>query len=391
SLPRLRVKRAHQANPLHAALLDAVHTTITEREAAQLLDHTALDQFWEALCQHAVASGPGAAENDKRLSWDAVCHVRADLPARFAPYLTPAIFLHFQRSERSDISLLQYFNYVLRRASLEEAQAELHAYDRDYDGCLTEAEVQEWISDLVPTLHLQTLNTSFHKFYFYAAARKFFFFLDKSRRDRLPIQAILLSPILTELFELRASDADADAELPREYKRSNWFSSYNTLRVYGQFLNLDADHNGMLSRAELGKYSHGALSNLFLDRLFQEVRTFDRQMDFRGFLDFVLAVENLPTPEAMAYCFRALDMGGRGGLDALTLETLFRAVSEKAHRVFGHEEVPAEDIVNEIFDMVKPATPGVIRLKDLIDSGIGGTVISILIDCRGFHKYDNRD
>ena len=44
---------------------------------------------------------------------------------------------------------------------------------------------------------------------------------------RVAIQSILLSPILTELFELREPD------LPKDYEQSNWFSSYCTLRIYG--------------------------------------------------------------------------------------------------------------------------------------------------------------
>jgi len=36
-------------------------------------------------------------------------------------------------------------------------------------------------------------------------------------------------------------------------QESNWFSAPSALRVYGQYLNLDKDHNGMLSREELSR------------------------------------------------------------------------------------------------------------------------------------------
>jgi hypothetical protein len=97
------------------------------------------------------------------------------------------------------------------------------------------------------------------------------FFLDPLRRGKakrlilgkIAIQSILLSPILTELFELR------DPNLPSDLGRINWFSDHSCMRVYGQFLSLDTDHNGMLSRKELGNYNKGVLSNFFLDRVFQ--------------------------------------------------------------------------------------------------------------------------
>jgi len=48
-----------------------------------------------------------------------------------------------------------------------------------------------------------------------------------------------------DCFQLR------DDEMPKETQESNWFSAPSALRVYGQYLNLDKDHNGMLSKAEL--------------------------------------------------------------------------------------------------------------------------------------------
>lgn len=68
--------------------------------------------------------------------------------------------------------------------------------------------------------------------------------------------------------------------------------------------------------------------------------------------------------------------------------------------VFGSEPLPVEDVLNEIFDMANPADPEKITLngthfyyliEDLLQSGVGGTIISILIDCRGFHSYDSRE
>tara|TARA_B110000008_G_C16608521_1_gene419489 strand:- start:353 stop:610 length:258 start_codon:yes stop_codon:yes gene_type:complete len=51
----------------------------------------------------------------------------------------------------------------------------------------------------------------------------------------------------------------------------------------------------------------------------------------------------------------------------------------------------AADVIDEIFDMVKPKRKDRITLKDLIDSGVGHTIVSILIDVNGFWAYDNRE
>lgn len=83
-------------------------------------------------------------------------------------------------------------------------------------------------------------------------------------------------------------------------------------------------------------------------------------------------------------------------------------------KVHGQEPLPFENIQDEIFDMVKPAQPDRITLKDLLNwygvdnvktfgclgtvilldsfsSEQGDTVISILIDLNGFWNHENRE
>jgi hypothetical protein len=45
-----------------------------------------------------------------------------------------------------------------------------------------------------------------------------------------------------------------DEELPKDAQDSNWFSAPSALRVYGQYLNLDTNRNGMLCQEELRRY-----------------------------------------------------------------------------------------------------------------------------------------
>jgi len=51
----------------------------------------------------------------------------------------------------------------------------------------------------------------------------------------------------------------------------------------------------MLKKTELARYSPG-LTSIFIDRVFEEFQTFEGEMDYKTFLDFVLAMENKKTP-----------------------------------------------------------------------------------------------
>ena len=41
--------------------------------------------------------------------------------------------------------------------------------------------------------------------------------------------------------------------MSKESQDANWFSAVSSIKVYGQYLHLDADRNGMLSKEELAK------------------------------------------------------------------------------------------------------------------------------------------
>ena len=210
-----------------------------------------------------------------------------------------------------------------------------------------------------------------------------FFFLDLLRTGHVKIVDLLASSFLDDLLELR------EEELAKEAEDANWFSAPSALRVYGQYLNLDTDHNGMLSKAELAKYGSGTLTLAFVERVFQECLTYEGEMDYKTYLDFVLAMENKQEPQAVQYFFRLLDVRAMGSLNVYDLH-FFRSMQEMMQRN-GQEVIGFQDVKDEIFDMVKPADPLRITLQDLISIGQGGTVVSILIDLNGFWTYENRE
>ena len=67
-----------------------------------------------------------------------------------------------------------------------------------------------------------------------------------------------------------------------------------------------------------------------------------------------------------------------------------RAVHEKWMAADNYELV-IQDVVDEVWDMVKPAHPARITLRDLVACKQGDTVVSMLTDVRGFWQHDNRE
>ena len=113
-------------------------------------------------------------------------------------------------------------------------------------------------------------------------------------------------------------------------------------------------------------------------------------MDFKTYLDLVLAFENLATDQALSYFWRLLDVRKLGYVDVFAINFFFREIAESI-RDEGYDAPHTPDVVDEIFDMVKPANPARITFEDLRDSKQAHTVISMLVDVTGFLNYDNRE
>jgi serine/threonine-protein phosphatase 2A regulatory subunit B'' len=302
------------------------------------------------------------------------------------PFFNATVYAKLYESDPDGrISINQFLGYVTKKFWLHQTRIGLSLYDGAGLGYLKESDLENYIFELIPTLpQLEILERSFYSFYVCTAVRKFFFFLDPLRTGKVKITEVLASGFLDQLIELR------DEEISKDHLESNWFSAQSALRVYGQYLNLDEDHNGMLNKQELGRYGSGTLTDVFLERVFQECVTYGGEMDYKSYLDFVLALENRNEPQALQYIFRILDINQNGYLNPFDINYFFRAI-QKQLKKYGHEPVSLRDIQDEIYDMVKPADPLKITLVDLINSGHGETVTNILIDLNSFWTHENRE
>ncbi|CAL5337836.1 unnamed protein product [Camellia sinensis] len=398
------------------------------KQSDLLLNADDLDAMWVCLRENCVIDDATGAE---KMNYEDFCHIASVCTEQIGPkcrrFFSPSNFMKFEKDESGRIAILPFYLYVMRTVSLTQARIDMSELDEDSDGFLQSHEMEAYIRGLIPNLaQLRDMPTAFIQMYCRIAAHKFFFFCDPHRRGKACIKKILLSNCLQELMELHQ---ESEEEVTDTEQAENWFSLTSAQRICDMFLALDKDMNGTLSKQELREYADGTLTDIFIERAFDEhVRSGKsggnnaREMDFESFLDFVLALENKDTPEGLTYLFRCLDLHGRGFLTTADIHTLFSMEEKegKHHQaemfpdtiflektsVFsylwwfnvhqkwiegGNYELCIEDVRDEIWDMVKPADPLRITLADLLACKQGGTVASMLIDVRGFWAHDNRE
>ena len=403
-----------------ASLRDATHERFIRYKSERLLDSDELEQL--ILLMRENLSPPFEMEvlddDDDDLPYDPMRPPRPEPPPPFeglnyesfqrvgrqlsrfsgdVKYLSlfsPSTFLQFRRDKHGRVSMNEFCEYVCRHRDLCEERITLSLFDPTGDGCLREVHLENYFFDFINHIpSLRALQEDFNHFYVFTAVRRFFFFLDRQGQRKLAIKDILASPVFGELHELRQPEWDED--LPR--CQENWFSAHSSLRVYREYLELDIDQNGMLSQEELARYSNGTLTTLFVERIWQEYRTYrsdetgQYEMDYKQFLDFTLAMENQKTPQSLQWFWRILDVDKKGYIDADVVKLFFNQVLAGIAAHNQPVEVNCLDVCDEIFDMAKPKHPCRITLKDLIDCGVGDTIVSMLVDVTEFLSYDTSD
>ena len=281
-------------------------------------------------------------------------------------------------------------------------------------GYIVEKEIEKYIFELIPEISgCRSLPETFYPFYVFTASRRFFFYLDSKYNSRkLNIDVLAHSTVMEEfLFFKRLSDFEQQQEqqndndgkqvpVVSETSGTNWFSSENAMKVYTSYINLDKDQNGMLSQRELISLnscicginpSPIQLTSIAVSRLFEEYITFyPREMDYKTFLDLILALENKTSKQSLHYFWRVLDIEKSGRLSSKNIEYFYNDIYN-CLKSLNYEAPSLHNIVIEIYDILSSNHPDGPTYQEFVDSGQGHTVITMLLDVHGFWSYDNRE
>jgi serine/threonine-protein phosphatase 2A regulatory subunit B'' len=114
------------------------------------------------------------------------------------------------------------------------------------------------------------------------------------------------------------------------------------------------------------------------------------EMDFKCFLDLVIAFRLKDVPEALSYFWKILDVEKNGRLSTYVINYFYGDVYESL-TAGGYDASPVENIIVEINDILACNDPLGPTYDDFVRSGKGFIVASMLLDIQGFWNYDNRE
>ncbi|XP_010528763.1 PREDICTED: probable serine/threonine protein phosphatase 2A regulatory subunit B''delta isoform X2 [Tarenaya hassleriana] len=201
---------------------------------------------------------------------------------------------------------------------------------------------------------------------------------------------------LRELKRGNLIDAMQHADEEEDINKALRYFSYEHFYViYCKFWELDTDHDFLIDKENLIRYGSHALTYRIVERIFLQVpRKFtsevEGKMGYEDFVYFILAEEDKLSEPSLEYWFKCIDLDGNGILTRNELQFFYE---EQLHRMecMAQEAVIFEDILCQLFDMIKPEDKSCITLKDLKGSKLSGNFFNILFNLNKFMAFETRD
>lgn len=301
-------------------------------------------------------------------------------------YLSPVTFLRLSDPSTSRVPKSAFVRFVNSKVRIDRLLLQLQLYDLDRTGYLRESDIETFIFDLIPTMGgLSELPKDFHQFYVFTATRKFMFFLDPRRSGRVSIREILASKILEE-FRCLSEGVGTSA---------NWFAVDSAWNVYSRYIDMDLNSDGLLSKEEIARYPTAFLTEIAIDRLIQEHMSFQSMIDYKGYLDLVLALNNPDSEVSVRYIWKLLDIRKTGRVGFSEIQPFLKAVFNILQTVVPNSSYhlyKPQCIFREMLDSAGVSDREFLKVEDLILAAKNAIFIAHhLVDAQAFYQHDNRE
>lgn len=180
NIPRFYYRLPAEDEVLLQKLREESRAVFLQRKSRELLDNEELQNLWFLLDKHQV---PPVSGEEAMISYEAYLQVGEKAGPKCNKFFTASVYAKLLHNDPyGRISIMQFFNYVMRKVWLHQTRIGLSLYDVAGQGHLRESDLENYILELIPTLpQLDGLEKSFYSFYVCTAVRKFFFFLDPLR------------------------------------------------------------------------------------------------------------------------------------------------------------------------------------------------------------------
>ncbi|KCV72533.1 hypothetical protein H696_00125, partial [Fonticula alba] len=242
------------------------------------------------------------------------------------------------------------------------------------------------VVNLHPNLDFLREASHFLNRYVQTVCIRVFYHIDRGRYDRITLaqwRRARLHDLIAQLERINVSESD------------DFFSYKHFYVIYCKFWELDTDHDGVISRADLQRYEGGTLTSRIVDRVARgwglcAPKAHTQCMNYHEFCWFLLSEVDKTTETAMEYWFHCLDMDGDGILSMYEIEFFYEEQLMRLRQA-NIDAFNFEDMLCQMLDYIHPARGTVLTLADIRKSGFAPLFFDTLFNLARFIDHESRD
>eukprot|EP01083_Nonionella_stella_P295815 1005227_1 len=238
-----------------------------------------------------------------------------------------------------------------------------------------------------PGLQFLQDSEQFHERYVETVIARIFYHINKSGSEKLSFNELKRSNFMDILQVLDEKDDINEI--------FDYFSYEHFYVIYCKFWELDTDHDFVISREELLRYSEECHTEAIVDQILSGAprklfATEPGTMAYLDFIPFLISSEDKTNSVSIDYWFRCCDLDCDGVISPFEIQYFY---DEQVQRIqhFTGEHVQFDDFLCQLNDMIKPTEEARFTRRDLRQSKLAPLFFNMLFNIRKFAMHEQRD
>ncbi|KAL0490497.1 serine/threonine protein phosphatase regulatory subunit [Acrasis kona] len=305
-------------------------------------------------------------------------------------YLTPILFQKLDQNNTGKVTG-EVFEKFWRSEMFNKTETEriFQTLKQPSSQHLTPNDFKPMMRELLlthPGLKFLKATPAFQEKYAETVIVRIFYTLNGKGTGRINYREFKNSSLVDSMRFIH-QDEDVNQEL-------NFFSYEHFYVIYCKFWELDTDHDFMIEKDDLLRYSESSLTErvaeILINTRMVPGNTIPRgKMGYQDFIWFCLSEEDKTTATSLEYWFRLVDIDGDGIISDYELEYFFCQIRERMLQIDA-TPVLFDDVRTQIIDMLKPQNNVYITLRDIKSSKMSPIFFNILTNLNKFFLFEQK-
>ncbi|CAL6035874.1 Conserved_hypothetical protein [Hexamita inflata] len=255
---------------------------------------------------------------------------------------------------------------------------------------ITEDALQNYITELYPSFN-NGITPDTEPFYICYVTKAISFFLDPKGTKKMNLNALVSSFYLQSALSLHPHE-NARIFGPLSAQNSSIFTLAAFQQAYAMFQQASArspESCGLLSKNNTG-YLQFYPSRKFVESWYFSLELYNGCIDFRQYVDYLLALSYPCSTAAGFYVFNILDaQWHKGYITREDVKEYFDSIFDDMLKIYSEVGIPKDDFIDEIFDNIKPKDGKNIYFSDIQRTKSSEYLVRYLVSIASLMEKEN--